>query len=99
MKIIHKIPKNRLELFLTTLEKKGFTILQKGIKVAERYYSNGTKKIHILFHPKNDYYEVELHIDDVEFGNYFHNVIKDEKLLKKWDNILFGDLKEYFVWT
>ena len=98
MKTIHKIPKNRLDLFLTTLENKGFTILQKGIQVAERYYSNGTKKVHVLFHPKKDCYEMEMHIDEVEYGNYFHNVSKDEKLLKKWDTVLFGDLKEYFIY-
>ena len=97
MKTIHKIPKNHLELFLTTLEKKGFTILHKGIQVAERYFGNGTKKVHVLFHPKKDYYEMELHIDIIEYGNYFHNVSKDEKLLKKWDNVLFGDLEEYFI--
>jgi hypothetical protein len=97
MKTIHNIPINRLDLFITTLEKRGFTILQKGIKVAERYYSNGTKKVHVLFHPKKDYYEMELHIDEVEYGNYFHNVSKDEKLLNKWDKVLFGDLKEYFL--
>ena len=98
MKTIHRIPKSCLELFLTTLEKKGFTILQKGVNVAERYFDNGTKKVHVLFHPKKDYYEMEMHIDEVEYGNYFHNVSKDEKQLKKWDNVLFGDLDEYFVY-
>jgi len=97
MKTIHKIPKNRLELFLTSLEKKGFTILQKGIHVAERYFNNGTKKVHVLFHPKKDYYEVEMHIDEVEYGNYYHIVSENMELLKKWDKVLFDDLKEYFV--
>ena len=97
MKIIHKIPKNRLDLFLTTLEKKGFTILHKGVQTAERYFDNGTKKVHVLFHPKKDHYDVEMHIDLVEYGNYFHNVSKDGELLKKWDRILFDDLKKYFI--
>ena len=97
MKTIHKIPKNRLDLFLTTLEKKGFTILHKGVQIAERYYDNGTRKVHILFHPKKDYYEMEMHIDKVEYGNYYHNVSKDKELLKKWDKVLFDDLKEYFI--
>lgn len=96
MKIIHKIPKNRLDLFLTTLENRGFKILKKGIQIAERYYDNGTKKVHVLFHPKKGYYEVEMHIDMIEYGNYFHNVSKDEKQLKMWDKLLFDDLKEYF---
>lgn len=99
MKTIHRIPKNRLDLFLTGLEKKGFTILQKGIQIAERYYDNGTRKVHVLFYPKKDYYKMELHIDEIEYGNYFHNVSKDENQLRKWDKIIFGDLEEYFVWT
>ena len=98
MKITHKIPKNRLNLFLTSFKKKGLTPLHKGIQTAERYFDNGTKKVHVLFHPKKDYYDVELHIDVVEYGNYFHNVSKDEKLLKKWDKVLFGDLEEYFIY-
>lgn len=96
MKIIHKIPKNRLDLFLTTLENRGFKILQKGIQIAERYYDDGTKKVHVLFYPNKDYYEMEIHIDMIEYGNYFHNVSKDEKQLKMWDKLLFDGLKEYF---
>lgn len=96
MKTIHKIPKNRLDLFLTTLENRGFKILQKGIQIAERYYDDGTKKVHVLFYPKKDYYEMEIHIDMIEYGNYFHNVSKDEKQLKMWDKLLFDGLKEYF---
>ena len=98
MKTIHKISKNHLELFLTTLEKKGFTSLQKGIQTAERYFDNGTKKVHVLFHPKKDYYEVEMHIDEVEYGNYFHNVSRDEEQLKIWDKVLFDDLTKYFIY-
>ena len=99
MKITHKIHKNRLDLFLTSFRKKGLTPLQKGIHTAERYFDNGTKKVHVMFYPKKDHYDVELHIDEVNYGNYFHNVSKDEELLKKWDRVLFDDLKEYLIWT
>ena len=97
MKTIHKIPKKRLQLFLTSLEKKSFKIIHKGVYTAEHYFDDGTKKVHVLFHPKKDYYELEMHIDEVEYGNYFHNVSKDKELLNKWDRILFSDLKEYFI--
>lgn len=97
MIITHKIPKHRLGLFLTTLEKRGLKTSQKGIHMAERYFDDGTKKVHVLFYQKKDYYEVELHIDEVEYGNYFHNVSKDGELLDRWDKTLFSDLEEFFI--